>query len=172
MSFFETPPEQLTIDGVNYPIDTDFRTWIKFQNIIISNKSDDEKTADLIYYISEMGLPFSENTIKSMVEFFKGGEIRKPKTDNKKIAYDFETDGSLIYSAFLTQYNFDLISEKMHWWKFKSLFSGLDDSHMISKIMWARTADQSKMSKEMKEYANKLRENYPLNVNNNQHKMT
>lgn len=162
MRFFEAPPEEIYIDGIAYHIDTDFRVWIEFQNLITQNISDEEKTANLIFFIQKMGLPFSENTLSAIIEFFKGGEPDKPKTENKNPAYDFESDGSLIFSAFLTQYKFDLTDVKMHWWKFKSLFSGLNDEHMISKVMWARTTDKSKLSKEMKEYADKINEAYPI----------
>lgn len=161
MRFFESPPEYLTIDGVQYPIDTDFRTWIRFQQIITQQKTDEEKTADLLQFIAALGLPFSDNTLSAMVEFFKAGDISKAK-ESKGPVYNFETDGSLIFSAFLTQYNQDLTTEKMHWWRFKSMFSGLSDQHMITKVMWARGADKSKMSKEMREYAEALCAAYPI----------
>lgn len=171
MRLFETPPESLIIDGVEYPIDTDFRRWIEFQTIMTSENTNDEKTADLIQFISDLGLPFSEGTLPAIIDFFSGGEKRKTN-DSQKKAYDFELDSSLIFSAFMTQYAMDLTTEHIHWWKFKAMFSSLSEEHIISKIMWARTADTSKMSKEMKGYAERLRSAYPLSVGENGHKMT
>lgn len=165
MNFYESPPDFLEIDNKKYYIDTDFRIWIKFFKILIQNNNEDEKTANLIFFIQEMGLPFSKNTLNAILNFFKGGEIDRHTIRTKECIYDFETDSSLIFSAFLTQYNKDLTTEKIHWWKFKSLFSGLDDNHMISKVMWARNADTKGMSKEMRKYVKSLKDAYPLNYN-------
>lgn len=171
MRLFEAPPESLFIDGVKYPIDTDFRRWIEFQTIMTKDNSNDEKTADLIDFIESLGLPFSEGTLPAIIDFFSGGEKRKTN-DSQKKAYDFELDSGLIFSAFMTQYAMDLTTEHIHWWKFKAMFSSLSEEHIISKIMWARTADTSKMSKEMKEYADRLKAAYPLTVSESGHKMT
>ena len=162
MRFFEPPPSSLIIDGKEYPIDTDFRTWIKFQQIITKKNSQEQKTADLLQFIAALGLPFSENTLNAMVDFFRAGDIPRGNKEPQDAIYNFETDGSLIFSAFLTQYQCDLTLGHMHWWIFKSMFSGLSDEHMITKVMWARSANKAKMSKEMREYAEALCEAYPL----------
>lgn len=172
MRFFESPPETITIDGITYKIDTDFRTWIEFQNIVTKNNTDDEKAADLLGFMEKLGLPFSKEALDAIVEFFRGGDTSRPKTSEKKQTYSFESDGSLIFSAFLTQYDVDLINVNMHWWKFKSMFSGLNDTHMISKVMWARGANISDLSDSMKDYAKSIRESYPLDVDNSVNKMT
>ena len=173
MSLYQSPPEALEIDGVQYPIDTDFRTWIEFQSIITKNNSTEEKTADLLQFIAALGLPFSENTFTALIDFFSGGDKRKSNGDkSKKQAYDFDTDSSLIFSAFLTQYKTDLTTEKIHWWKFKAMFASLSKEHMISTVMWARTADTKDMSKAMKDYVADINKSYPLDVNNSVHKMT
>lgn len=171
MRLFEAPPESLIIDGKEYPIETDFRKWIEFQTIMVKNNSEDEKTADLLQFISALGLPFSENTLPAIIDFFSGGEKREQKAEKKR-SYDFETDSNLIFSAFMTQYKIDLTTEHIHWWKFKAMFSSLSEENVITKIMWARTADTSKMSKEMKEYVEKIKADYPIKVSENSTKMT
>lgn len=163
---YQSPPEELTIDVVKYPIDTDFRTWIKFQNIIIKKNTDEQKTADLLQFIADLGLPFSENTLKALLDFFTGGDTKPKKQEQTPPAYDFETDSNFIYTAYLTQYRIDLSQEKMHWWKFKAMFSSLSQEHTISKIMWARSADTKDMSDDMKEYISKIKNNYPLPSDN------
>lgn len=158
---FDSLPEELEIKGEKYKIDTDFRVWIKFQSIFNSDKSDEQKTVDLFEFLKVQGLPFFEETVQAVLKFFEGGSSNNNKTSNK-ISYDFDIDGALIFSAFLTQYATDLTTDRIHWWKFKAMFSSLDDNHMISKIMWARTADIKGMSKETKQYIKKLKEAYPL----------
>lgn len=160
---FDSLPEELEIRGKKYKIDTDFRTWIKFQSIFNSDKSDEQKTADLFGFLQTQGLPFFEESVKAVLQFFEGGSANQGNKSNK-ISYDFDIDGALIFSAFLTQYATDLTTDKIHWWKFKAMFSSLDDNHMISKIMWARTTDIKGMSKETKQYIKKLKETYPLQI--------
>lgn len=168
MSLYQSPPEVLEIDGKTYPIDTDFRTWIRFQSIMVKDNTDEEKTADLLQFISELGLPFSEmplqKTLAAIVDFYTAGDSRRTE-ERKKPTYNFETDSNFIFSAFLTQYGADLMQEKIHWWKFKAMFSSLSQDHMISKIMWARGADTKDMSEDMKKYVEDIRKHYPLSTN-------
>lgn len=172
MSLYQSPPDFLMIDGNRYDIDTDFRAWIGFQSIMTKNNSNDEKAADLLNFIMEMGLPFSESTLDAVLWFFKAGEDKKTPETAKNPSYDFDIDSAMIFSAFLTQYNVDLTVEKIHWWKFKAMFSSLSKDHMISTVMWARNADTSEMSKSMKDYVYDIRRSYPLSVDKPVHKMT
>lgn len=171
MNLYETPPEYIVINGQKYNIDTDFRTWIKFQNILLSEKSNDEKTADLLAFVASLGLPFLEETLKAITVFFAGGEKKHKSEKNKQPMYNFETDSPLIFSAFLTQYRIDVSSEKMHWWKFKELFSTLSSEHIISEVIWARGANTSDMDANTKKRVQTLRKAYPLHTTK-KHKMT
>ena len=47
MSLYREPPETITIDGVLYPVDTDFRRWIEFQGILLAKEEDGRKAERL-----------------------------------------------------------------------------------------------------------------------------
>lgn len=168
MSNFKKPPDFLIINNTKYHINTDFRVWIDFQKLILKNNNDIQKTADLIFFLKKLNLPFFETSLIKVLEFFQGGFTKTNSNlqKNNKLAYDFDVDEALIYTAFLTQYNIDLTISNIHWWNFKRLFAGLEESHLISKVMWARTVDLKKLDKQTKEYAVKLKEKYPLHTNN------
>ena len=38
MSLYQEPPEAIVVEGVEYPVNTDFRTWISFQGILTGQR--------------------------------------------------------------------------------------------------------------------------------------
>mgnify|MGYP001860472600 CR=1 FL=1 len=64
----------------------------------------------------------------------------------------------------MKQYNIDLNEiDYLHWFKFKSLFEGLDDDNRICQIMSYRAIDLSKIKdKEQKKKYKKLKMKYAL----------
>ena len=62
------------------------------------------------------------------------------------------------------QYGIDLNTvEYLHWWKFMTLFGGLNDSCEIVKIIGYRTMKlDSKMSMEQRKYYKNLQQRYAL----------
>lgn len=54
--------------------------------------------------------------------------------------FDFEQDSIYIYSSFMADYSIDLFEQqnKMHWWKFISLFQGLSDRTKMHEVLSIR----------------------------------
>ena len=54
--------------------------------------------------------------------------------------FDFEQDSIYIYSSFMADYGIDLFEQqnKMHWWKFISLFQGLSDKTKMHEVLSIR----------------------------------
>ncbi|HBN11860.1 MAG TPA: hypothetical protein DD392_08030 [Ruminococcus sp.] len=54
--------------------------------------------------------------------------------------FDFEQDSIYIYSSFMADYGIDLFEQqnKMHWWKFISLFQGLSDGTKMHEVLSIR----------------------------------
>lgn len=160
----------ISILGVEYPLDTDFRNWIHFQQILINKKlTDDEKAASLIDFIEKLGLPFFQETLEGIMRFFIGDTKGKTEqetdssNDDNKIHYCFEKDFEYIYSAFLEQYNIDLIEiEELHWYKFKALFKTLNDNCMFSKIIHYRSVDIQSIPKEQQDFYKKMKKMFAL----------
>lgn len=170
MNLYSAPPESLTIDGTEYAIDTDFRKWIKFAGIVLSNKGENETVAGIEDFIRSLGLPFSVSSVDAVVEFFSGGEEHKKSDKKGPQVFEFVQDSAYIYSAFLSAYRLDLSTEKLHWWKFKTLFSCLPDDCEIVKIMQYRGVDMKDVPKQQKKFYRQMKSYYSLK--NNGEKMT
>jgi hypothetical protein len=117
-----------------------------------------------LFYVDKI-IDFN-SAFKNIVWFYAcGQDIKESKSsENYKQIYSFEYDAEYIFSAFLSQYNIDLNSIKyMHWWKFRALFTGLNEDHLFSKIMSYRAMDLSKIKdKEQRKYYRKLKLKYRL----------
>ncbi|MBD7912014.1 MULTISPECIES: bacteriophage Gp15 family protein [Clostridium] len=152
-------PEEVTIDGVNYKINSDFRTSMLFEMMMQDNEIDESdkliRTIDLYYPVIPENI---EQAIEKALWFYRCGKsIQNGKRDNNgksEQIYSFEYDDEYIYSAFLDQYGFDLQdTQNLHWWKFKAMFKSLKEDNEIVKIMGYRAMTISNnMSKEQKDF--------------------
>lgn len=141
-------PSTVTIDTIEYDIDTSYTNMLLFEEIIFS-KDIPTNLKDGIALKNFYKGTIPHDPIKAMdklVWFYALGEDTKKgdtgtvKTD--KPVFSFKYDAMYIYSAFKTQYNIDLFENKtLHWWKFMSLFNSLTEEHKISKIMGYRAVD-------------------------------
>lgn len=161
-------PTTVNIDGVEYPINADFRTSIKFE--MLAQRETDEVKLLLEMLRLYYGELIPENVpaaIEKALWFYAGDEPKAKSSDSKKeTLYSFEHDGDYIYSAFLEQYGIDLTCAKLHWWKFRALFLSLSDKTKLSEIIGYRSVQISgKMSKEEKEFYKKMKKIYALPKN-------
>jgi hypothetical protein len=159
-------PETVEIEGIEYEINSNFRTSILFELLMQDDElSDDEKiiqALELYYPV----LPKNINeAIEKIIWFYMCGKDRKSKTKNKGTGkstqiYSFNYDDDYIYSAFLSQYSIDLQDiEYLHWWKFKAMFKVLREDNEIVKIMGYRSMDLNKIKdKEQREHYRKMQE--------------
>lgn len=161
----ETLPDHLVISGEKCRIRTDFKTWLKFSEIISGNEPETEKTLKVLTLVFFELPPNLHDAFVAMAEFYsreqkKGGKGGEGKN---KAVFDFEFDADLIYAAFLQQYGIDLCDIDMHWWKFKALFNGLSEDTRLAQVMQYRGMDLSKIKdKEMRMQYMKLKSAYRL----------
>lgn len=164
-------PTKVTIDGIEYKINCDFRTSILFellmQDVELNNEEKLISALDLYY----PELPANINqAIEKMLWFYRCGKDEVDSKNNNKGTskavniYSYEYDDDYIYSAFLYQYNIDLQDiNYLHWWKFKAMFKALKEDNMIVKIMGYRTIELSKIKdKEQRKYYKGLKKIYEL----------
>ena len=101
MGLYEKPPEKLNIGGKNYPVNTDFRYWIRFQDALSGNKSQEERAEALYMLVTELGLPPSPSTMDAMLKFYIGESNEKNPGGGKNVsAFDLVKDSEYIFSAF------------------------------------------------------------------------
>lgn len=168
MNFEKNLPETVNIDGVEYPINTDFRTSIKFEMLVQRETDEVKLLLEMLHlYYGELIPGNVPVAIEKALWFYAGGELKAKSSDSKKeTLYSFEYDGDYIYSAFLEQYGIDLTCAELHWWKFRALFLSLSDKTKLSEIIGYRSVQISgKMSKEEKEFYKKMKKIYALPKN-------
>lgn len=165
-------PTTVNIGGVEYPINSGFRTAVLFELMVqdkkISEQSKIENALRLFY--PEIPSDKDEAVRKALWFYSRGKERKESRTKNKtalafkesKAVYSFEKDAELIYAAFMSQYNIDLNAVDMHWWKFSALFDGLSEAQRFCQVMQIRTMKTSGLSQKEIKRINNLKSLYLL----------
>lgn len=185
---FSKLPTSVRIDGIDYPVNSDFRIFVEFDEMIkeptltkeqkdfadelLKYPGFDRKKAELLTkYNSGLAIFYQEipdnleKAMEKLIWFYQCGD--HPEAEGKggrsqKPIYSFRYDMEYIYAAFL-EYGIDLYDiEYLHWWKFFSLFTCLKESSMIVKIMGYRAADLKDMDGEQKKFYKQMKEAYKL----------
>lgn len=150
-------------------IETNFRSFILFELLMQDRKVSDQDKVALAINIFYKEVPNDiEKAINGIIWFYGRGDTekksKKSEKKSKERIYSYEYDADAIYSAFLSQYKIDLNEiEYLHWWKFKSLFEGLNEQNRICEIMSYRSIDLNKIKdKDEKQKYKKLKMKYAL----------
>lgn len=159
-------PDYIEVNGNQFPIKTDFRHWIKFTQIMLENKPEFQKIAD-IYCELFCKLPKAPLTdvLNAIMCFYSPLQNvnLQGKNNNTQRQYDYDVDAELIYSAFQQQYEIDLTVANLHWWQFKALLNNLNDATQFIKVVGYRSIDLSKLKdKEQRKYYSKMKHIYKL----------
>lgn len=164
MSLYQSPPETITVDGTEYPVDTDFRVWTEFQAILTDRAADREKAERLAAFMDRLGLPASRETLDAMLSFYTAESKEKHTATQRTrpVAFDFRQDSEYIYAAFMGAYNIDLTTARLHWWTFKALFKALPDDCELCKIMRYRTIDLKDVPKDQRRFYQEQKARYSL----------
>lgn len=164
-------PSAITVDGIDYHINTDYRYWIEFERIIFSKDNDENiiiKVLETIFKGKTLPpLEQIETVWQELLKFYTRDKQTKKINSSSKSAtqiYDYDYDDDYIYSAFLQQYHIDLCDiEYLHWWKFRAMFASLTDDCKISQIMSYRAIDiNNKMSKEEQAFYRRMKNIYAI----------
>ena len=148
---YEKFPECVLVHGVAYPIETDFREWIRFSELV----EDDElpwqiKVRLMLRWYREEVPDDLESAVYALGDFLAARKLylsadeEEESEENKKVkpAFSFQDDAGCIYSAFVDCYGIDLQTVPyMHWWNFKTLFDWLPENMEIKQRMLYRTID-------------------------------
>lgn len=156
-------PDCVTVNGREYRIRTEFRTWIRFGELCADLAGNIAEILTLCYIDSLP--PTLEQAVTALTEFYLCGHelSRKEDTGHKSPIVSFAEDAEYIYSAYLNQYRIDLSTADLHWFQFMALFRSLADDCKISKIMEARAVNLSDIKdKSMKKYYQKMKQAYKL----------
>lgn len=164
-------PDKLVIGGLIFDINTDFRTGIKL-HLLLEDKNiswDDKIEIACKLYLNEQFEILEEYQYKEaflqILDFYLIDDIseKTEESDSKKI-FCYEHDNKEIWASFIQAYGIDLNSEKLHWFKFKTLLDNLPSDTTFSRILSYRTIDLNKeaLSDEQKRVYKKLKQKYAL----------
>ena len=165
-------PTTVDIEGIEYEINSDFRTSILFELLMQDVEIEvEEKIIQALQLYYKQCPNNIEEAINKMLWFYSCGKENDLKSNSKtgsnsEKIYDFDYDDEYIYSAFLDQYGVDLNEiEYLHWWKFKAMFKALKEDNEIIKIMGYRSIDLSKVEdKKQKEFYKKMKKIYEIPI--------
>lgn len=137
-------PDRIEVDGVEFVLNTDFRTAIRCFEIIEDDSIDDYERALAVIYLLLGDIPRNTNLNKIMKILQKylscGNDEKRSKTEKKDM--DFIQDEKYIVASFMSDYHIDLSkNEPMHWWHFINLLNGLTGECVLNKVREIRTCD-------------------------------
>ncbi|WP_058990595.1 Gp15 family bacteriophage protein [Anaerococcus rubeinfantis] len=173
-------PSTIDVNGRKIAINTDFRVWIKYEELMLDEEKEAEKQimevldTCLVDDFTITSLDDLEKLFDGLLNFYGLGQKIENSKEEKESEedsdfsssskiYSFEHDWSYIYSAYMECYNINIFTANLHWWEFKALFNSLNDKCLFSKIMSFRSMKiTSKMSKDEKKYYRQMKKLYAL----------
>lgn len=165
-------PTSVLVNGVEYPIRSNFRTMIKFEQLMQEPEVDDQDKVWMALRLFYPEIPEdTEQAVEQLLWFYrcdKKENLYEKKTKRRKAKrtdriYDFEHDDDYIYAAFMAQYKLDLQKiEYLHWWKFRAMFNSLNDDTQFVKIMEYRAVELDKVPKEKRAFYKRMKQLYAL----------
>ncbi|MEC1552536.1 Gp15 family bacteriophage protein [Bacillus haynesii] len=134
--------------------------WVLLARMFAENEEDlnDMDFNDITVFVNAVFNNFiNESEDKEEEQAPTDGEATEAPAD--EAIFDFAEDAEYIYSAFLFDYNIDLLEQqgKMHWRKFKALFKGLSSKSRFKEIIEIRTAEVPKATKDNKDEIAKIK---------------
>ena len=162
--------DKLPTEHEGLKIETNFRSFILFELLMQDRNVEKKDKIILALKIFYKEIPQDiKKAVDVIIWFYTRGNVdnksgKKVAKSGKEKIYSYEHDSNYIYSAFWHDYRLDLNEiDYLHWWKFKSLFEGLNDENMICQIMGYRSVDLSKIKdKDQRNKYKKLKSKYAL----------
>lgn len=139
-------PDRIEVDGVEFELDTDFRTALRCFEVIEDDSIDDYERALAVIYLLLGDIPKNTNLEKVMklLRKYLSCGITDSKYSVEKKDMDFFQDEKYIVASFMSDYHIDLSNnEPMHWWHFINLLNGLTGECILNKVREVRTCDLS-----------------------------
>lgn len=161
-TLYEPYPEEVSVKERRYPIATDFREWIKFQDMM---RDPDVTQHELAYgmaqYYKDEIPPDSDDAICALVAFYLQkdmeetrsilfpalrNDIKKQPEEKKKALYDYAFDADCIMAGFYYAYHIDLDTVRyLHWHKFRALLNHLPEDTEFRQRIHYRGIDAGKI---------------------------
>jgi hypothetical protein len=167
----DAPPAEISVGGVLYKINVDFRVWIgvllDLRDLISTPMTPEQAmhNAEVLIKIEKavfgktINQPPAE-VINAIVQFSQGypeAPIGEGKGNDVQ-TYSLDWDLNYIIIAIMNQFGIDLTyrrKEPFHWWEFLLFFRALSGNHFILRLMEIRGYDgkDADMKRQAQRYA-------------------
>ncbi len=158
---YEPFPDSVRADGRTYPVQTDFRVWLRLSDQLADRNLSPEQTAAALLRVFRSPVrQFPESLLDAVFAFLGAEDLyyhddedpENPEELPEKIPpggpplFDWKFDSRFILGDFLRFYQLDLLTvDFLHWFAFRALFDALpEDSLCMKRIAW-RSADLSQI---------------------------
>lgn len=134
----------IIVEDKEYLINTDFRYWIKFDQIL----KDKPHLYDLAFLFTDVvpDVDFSKELLAFYINDNPLPRTTQQSSSEKLIDYKF--DSEYLISSFYKEYRINLTLDNLHWHLFKALLIGLPDDSKMKKIMGYRSYIRSKKTED------------------------
>ena len=159
-ALYEPFPDSIYVNGIEYSIITDFREWFRFADMVADTElSNRDKLLMMTQWLLEPPDRITSELVTALCDFYKAKALEHEMPEYEDDENDeytpavlpvlsWKIDAPFIIGDFLHYYHIDLLEAKMHWWRFRILFSALpDDSQMMKRIGY-RSVDISQIKSE------------------------
>lgn len=136
-----TLPSAIEVDGILFPIHTDFKYWISFYKLS-TGKTVSADTFDYLFINPKKTPEDKQKMFQALLEFFQPPkEIpRRLGESSSEVIFSYDYDSDFVFAAFMQVYHIDLMEAEMHWHKYLALFDSLRGT-MLNDIMGFRAYD-------------------------------
>lgn len=169
---YEKFPDYVFVHGVRYAIETDFREWIRFSELVEDETVPWQIKVELMLRWYSNDVPEDlEAAIYALGDFLaarklyrESEEALEEEKNPKEPVFSFTDDAGCIYGAFVECYGIDLQRvPHMHWWKFKTLLDGLPhDTEFKQRVMYRNLDANSIKDKEERKRVKRIQKEIAL----------
>lgn len=169
---YEKFPDYILVHGIRYKIETDFREWIRFSELVEDDSVPWWMKAELMlrWYLNDVP-DDPETAIYALGDFLaarklyqESEEVLEEEKKPEEPAFSFTEDAGCIYGAFVECYGIDLqMVPYMHWWKFRTLLDGLPhDTEFKQRVMYRSLDANSIKDKEERKRVKRIQKEIAL----------
>lgn len=152
---YEPFPDSITADGQIFRVPTDYREWLRFADMLADQDLQPKEKAYLCCkWLDPEPEIVTESIVMALLGFYRADALHPepPEPDEEDEPepphppyFDWKIDAAFLLGDFRHYYGIDLLTDSLHWWKFRALFEALpDDSRCMKRIAY-RSADLNKI---------------------------
>lgn len=154
-------PETVIVSGKEYPVNTDFRTWLYVGDVISSGIAPERCVPIMLKKCYKENIPENKfEAVNALIDFYKKA-FPKYKKNGKGTGFSADFDGIVIFSGFMKNYGIDLSRENIHWYRFAPLLTELSDC-LFSRILEIRGTDISRLNPENRKIYSRIKNAFSL----------